>query len=339
MRDLPPHDLDQSTTDHRRTLAWWLLAVAAMVAVMVSLGGLTRLTGSGLSMAQWNPHHILPPLTHQEWQEAFDQYRQTPEYRLVNAGMDLAGYQGIFWLEYIHRLWGRLIGLAFALPLAWFAWRRMIPPGWGWPLLGLLALGGAQGGLGWLMVASGLVDRPEVSHFRLAAHLLLALVILAALVVGARLLWGGGIRRHDLAFKVGIGVGILALSTMAWGALVAGLDAGRIHNTFPLMSGAWWPAEARAPLANMVESPAAVQYVHRVLALTTWACLSLLAAWAWLSQGPRALVLAGAWAWGQAGLGIATLLYGAPLGLAALHQGGAVVLLALLCWGLASLRR
>jgi len=339
MRDFLPTDLNQACHDHRRILAGWLLVVAFMVAVMVSLGGITRLTGSGLSMAQWNPHHILPPLSHQEWEDAFALYRQTPEYRLINNGMDLAGYQGIFWLEYVHRLWGRLIGLAFALPLAWFAWRRMIPAGWGWPLLGLLALGGAQGGLGWLMVASGLVDRPEVSHFRLAAHLLLALLILAALVAGARLLWGGRVHRHPLAVKVAVGVAALTLATMTWGALVAGLDAGRIHNTFPLMSGTLWPPEARAPLSNAVENPAAVQYVHRVLALTTWACLSLLAVWAWLAQGPRPLVLAGAWAWVQAGLGIATLVHGAPIALAALHQGGAVILLGLLCWGLASLRR
>ena len=339
MRDSLPTDLPPSTIDHRRVLAWWLLGVAVMVAVMVSLGGVTRLTGSGLSMAQWNPHHILPPMTHQEWQDAFAQYRQTPEYRLVNNGMDLAGYQGIFWLEYIHRLWGRLIGVAFAVPLAFFAWRRMIPTGWGWPLVGLLALGGAQGGLGWLMVASGLVDRPEVSHFRLAAHLLLALLILSALIVGACTLLRVRVHHNRLGVRVALGVAALALCTMAWGALVAGLDAGRIHNTFPLMSGALWPAEARAPLLNAVESPAAVQYVHRVLALTTWASLTLLALWSWRSQGPRALVLAGAWAWVQAALGVATLLHGAPVALAAAHQGGAVVLLSLLCWGLASLRR
>lgn len=338
MRDASPADLDHPA-DRRRLLALWLLAVAAMVVVMVCLGGLTRLTGSGLSMAQWNPHHLLPPLTHQDWQEAFEQYRQTPEYRLVNAGMDLAGYQGIFWLEYVHRLWGRLIGLAFAAPLAWFAWRRLVPPGWTPRLLALLALGGAQGVLGWLMVASGLVDRPEVSHLRLAAHLLLALVILAALILAARALWGLPTRRHPLAWRVTAGVLVLALTTMAWGALVAGLDAGRIHNTFPLMDGAWVPPQVHPPLATALENPTAVQYVHRVLALTTVAAVTLLAAWAWTARGPRALVAAGLWVWVQAGLGVATLLHQAPVALAAAHQGGAVVLLCLLCWGLACLRR
>lgn len=325
--------------DHRRLVAAWLLTVAVMVAVMVSLGGLTRLTGSGLSMAQWNPHHLLPPLDHAQWEEAFAQYRRTPEFRLVNSDMDLAGYQGIFWLEYLHRLWGRLIGVAFAVPLAVLAWRRMIPPGWGPRLAALLVLGGLQGGLGWAMVASGLVDRPEVSHFRLAAHLLLALAILAALLMSARAVLDGPCRRHPLAFWVVGGLAVLTLTTMGWGAMVAGLDAGRVHNTFPLMGQGLWPPEARPPLRNAVDVPGAVQYVHRMLALASWAGLSLAALWAWRQNGPKTLVLAGIWAWVQAGLGIATVLHAAPLSLAALHQGGAVVLLALLSWALAGLRR
>ena len=339
MRDSLPADLDRTAADHRRIVALWLLAVAAMVAAMVSLGGLTRLTGSGLSMAQWNPHHLLPPLSHAEWMEAFEQYRRTPEFRLVNPDMDLAGYRGIFWLEYLHRLWGRLIGLAFAAPLAVFVWRRMVPAGWLPRLLGLFALGGLQGGLGWLMVASGLVERPEVSHFRLAAHLILALAILAALIIAACALLDVPRRRHPLALAVVAGLAMLALATMAWGALVAGLDAGRIYNTFPLMGGAPWPHEARPQLVNALELPGAVIYYHSGVVISPLAGLTVLAVWAWLARGPLPLLLAGGWAWVQAGLGIATLLEAAPLGLAALHQGGAVVLLALLSWALASLRR
>lgn len=336
MRDAIAHDPDCRHDRHRRTLAAWLLMVAAMVAVMVTLGGLTRLTGSGLSMTQWNPHHLLPPLDAAQWEEAFALYRQSPEFRLINAGMDLAGYQSIFWLEYVHRLWGRLIGLAFALPLLWFVWRRMVPTGWLPRLLGLLALGGGQGLMGWLMVASGLAERPEVSHFRLAAHLLLALIILAALIWCALALRDHSRQRHRLLFTTLCFVATLALAAMTWGALVAGLDAGRIHNSFPLMQGGWLPSP---PLINAVADPASVQYVHRVLAVTVWACLSLLAFWSWRRRGPRPLLLAGAWVQVQAGLGIATVLHGAPLVLAALHQGGAVVLAALLTWALVSVRR
>lgn len=339
MRDTLPASQDQLPTDHRRKLAAWLLSVAAMVALMVVLGGLTRLTGSGLSMVQWNPHHLLPPLNAQEWQQAFDLYRLTPEFRLVNPQMDLAGYQGIFLLEYVHRLWGRLIGLAFALPLALFLWRRMVPPGWTGRLLGLFALGGMQGLLGWLMVASGLVDRPEVSHFRLAAHLILALLILAALLFSALALLEQPKLHHPLLLKTVTLVALLALTTMTWGALVAGLDAGRIYNSFPLMGDSLLPSEAQPPLLNAVASPAAVQYVHRVLAVTTWACLSLLGCWAWRAKGPRPLLLAGLWASVQAGLGIATVVLAVPIPLAALHQGGAVVLVALLTWTMSCLRR
>lgn len=336
MRDAIAHDPDRPQDRHRRALAAWLLVVAAMVAVMVTLGGLTRLTGSGLSMTQWNPHHILPPLDAAQWQEAFALYRQSPEFRLINTQMDLAGYQSIFWLEYVHRLWGRLIGLAFALPLAWFVWRRMVPMGWLPRLLALLALGGGQGVMGWLMVASGLSDRPEVSHLRLAAHLLLALLILAALIWCALALRDHPRRRHGLLFATLSFIAVLTLAAMSWGALVAGLEAGRIHNTFPLMQGGWLPSP---PLITAITDAASVQYVHRVLAITVWACLSLLAFWSWRHHGPHPLLLAGAWIQVQAGLGIATLLHGAPLVLAALHQGGAVVLVALLTWALVSVRR
>ena len=166
-----------------RAIARWLLVVAAMVLAMVVVGGITRLTESGLSIVQWKPiSGTLPPLTHAQWVDAFTAYQATPEYVKINRGMDLAGFQRIFFWEYLHRLIARMIGLVFAAPLAWFAWRRAIPKGYGARLCAILALGGLQGAIGWWMVASGLVDRPDVSHFRLATHLLCALLIFAGTI-------------------------------------------------------------------------------------------------------------------------------------------------------------
>ncbi|HSV29342.1 MAG TPA: COX15/CtaA family protein [Candidatus Omnitrophota bacterium] len=306
--------------ESRRPVAIWLFTLAAMVAAMVALGGLTRLTGSGLSMVEWNPHHLLPPLTGAEWDDAFAKYQATPEYRLVNAGMDLAGFQSIFWLEYVHRLWGRLIGFAFALPLAYFAWCRLVDR----PLLkrlGLIfALGAGQGGLGWFMVASGLVDHPEVSHFRLAAHLAVALLILAALLWTALDLAG---TRRPAPCPAWLAAS-LVMTTITWGAFVAGLDAGLVYNTFPLMAGQWLPGDG----LDILHAHGAVQFAHRVLAVTTVLALTLLAL-RWRPAWPAA-----AWSWGQAALGIATLLLHVPIALAVLHQMGAVMLVALLTWAL-----
>ncbi len=306
-----------------RPVAAWLLTCAAMVAVMVGLGGLTRLTGSGLSMVEWNLHHILPPLSDAEWRDAFAKYRATPQYRLVNAGMDLAGFKGIFWLEYVHRLWGRLIGVVFAVPLAALVWRRAVDRRLLGRLALLLALGAAQGGLGWFMVASGLVDRPEVSHYRLAAHLVLALAILAALVWTALDVMGA---RRTVAPRGAWGAAALVLVTAAWGALVAGLDAGLVYNTFPLMNGRWLPGDG----LDILEAHGAVQFAHRVLAVSTVVALTVVAARA----RRRPFILAAGWAWVQAGLGVATLLSHVAVPLAAAHQMGAVVLVVLLTWGL-----
>jgi cytochrome c oxidase assembly protein subunit 15 len=282
----------------------------------------------------------LPPLTQAEWREAFAKYQASPEYRLVNDRMDLAGFQGIFWLEYLHRLWGRLIGLAFVLPLAVLAARRLIDRRLAGRLGLLFGLGAAQGALGWYMVASGLIDRPEISHFRLAAHLVLAVVILGAL------LWSAldrvappAARASDTLRRAIDALLVLALLVVTWGAFVAGLDAGRIHNTFPLMDGGLFPNDGlvRQPgWLNAFETPAAVQYVHRILAVTLVACVTLLAWWA---RMVRQLWLAAGWAWMQAGLGIATLVLAVPVPLAALHQMGAVLLFALLVWARHTIRR
>lgn len=329
-------------------LAGWLLLIAAMVAVMVGLGGATRLTGSGLSMVEWNPHHFLPPLSEAEWQDAFALYRASPQYRLVNAGMDLSGFKGIFWLEYVHRLWGRLIGLAFALPLALWAMRRAIPAPLVRRLVLILVLGGLQGAAGWFMVASGLADQPQVSHFRLALHLLLALVLLGlllwtALDLAAPVTEAGADR--PAARRLLSALMALALVVVTWGAFVAGLRAGTIHNTFPLMDGALFPAGGLAlspSWRNAVENPSAVQYVHRMLALTLVACLTLAAAWGRVARLPavtrRALALAAAAGGLQAGLGVATLLLSVPVALAVTHQMGAVAVFALLTWARHSVR-
>ncbi len=326
----------------------WLTFCTAMVAAMVVLGGLTRLTGSGLSMVEWNPHHLLPPLSAADWEDAFALYRATAQFRLVNATMDLAGFQGIFWLEYVHRLWGRLIGLAFAVPLAWFAWRRLLPADLVRRLALLLLLGAAQGALGWYMVASGLADRPEVSPARLAAHLVLALALFAALVwtlLDRQPSAAAGPDRRT-ALRLVIALTALAVTVVVWGALVAGLKAGLVHATFPLMDGGLFPADGLvlAPAwTNAIENPAATQYVHRVLAMTLVACLSLGAAWAWSARlapaARRPLLVAALWIWAQAGLGIATLLSGVWIGLAVLHQTGAVILIGLLTWSLHRLTR
>ncbi|MBX9634058.1 MAG: COX15/CtaA family protein, partial [Magnetospirillum sp.] len=293
-------------------------------------------------------HHILPPLNDSQWREAFALYQATPEYQLVNATMDLTGFKGIFWLEYVHRLWGRLIGVAFALPLVVFAVKGALDRRLVRRLALLLALGAAQGGMGWYMVASGLVDRPQVSHLRLAAHLMLALIILGLL------LWTALERISPVAAitpdsrrarRTLTGLLVLTAATITWGAFVAGIHAGHIHNTFPLMSGDWFPPEGLRldpPLRNAVENPAAVQYVHRVLALTTLACLTLFGLWSRTARLPaqarRPLTLAALWVWAQAGLGVSTLLLAVPVPLAALHQMGAVVLFALLVWGLHTVR-
>lgn len=330
---------------NRRQVATWLLACCGMVVVMVILGGLTRLTGSGLSMVEWQPFTLLPPLSEAQWQETFAKYRASPEFMLVNSHMSLADFKGIFWLEYIHRLWGRLIGVVFLLPFLWFLARGMIEKRLAPRLAAIFVLGGLQGAVGWFMVQSGLVDRPEVSHYRLAAHLVLALLILAMMLwLALDLLVPPQGRRSDAPAgpRHALG-GLLALSsvTILWGAFVAGLDAGRIYNTFPLMNGDLLPPEAfaRAPWwINLFETIAAVQFTHRLLALSLVA--AVIAVWALTPREgmPRGLRLVldllPFAALAQAGLGIATLLMVVPVGLAAAHQAGAVVLFLLLLTGL-----
>ncbi len=305
----------------------WLIVVAAMIFLMIVLGAFTRLTESGLSMVEWKPvTGWLPPLGDQAWQAELQKYLSSPQGRLVNRDFNVADFKQIFWLEYLHRLWGRLIGLAVALPLAWF-WLRGQLPSWLKPrLFALLVLGGLQGALGWAMVASGLVERPSVSHWRLAAHLLLA-VALYAYTVWLVLELGSAPRRDDgKTGREARGLLIGVLVVMFFGALMAGLRAGTAHSTFPTMSGYWIPPgllDLSPWWINPFENGTTIQFIHRWLA--TLLVLGVLAL-AIRTRRPETLA-AGGMALVQLGLGIATILTGVDIPIAAAHQAGAVLLL------------
>jgi heme a synthase len=319
----------------RGLIATWLLACCALVFAMVVVGGITRLTHSGLSIVEWQPIvGTVPPLDEGAWQEAFRKYRQTPEFRHVNPAMDLAGFKGIFWWEYAHRLLGRLIGAAFLVPLLWFAARRRIPGPLMWKLAAIFALGALQGALGWYMVQSGLVDNPRVSQFRLTAHLGLALLIYAAMLwialdlLVARAIDPGpkGLRRFAFALVA------LVFAQALSGGLVAGIRAGFAYNTFPLMNGYVVPPGMLVLdpwYLNFFANVATVQFDHRLIA---W-LLALLVPWFWARVRRTAVsrrakiaadLLLGALAL-QIALGISTLLLAVPVPLAAAHQAGAIL--------------
>lgn len=306
----------------------WLILVAGMIFFMIMIGALTRLTESGLSMVEWRPvTGWLPPLSDTAWQAELQKYLSSPQGRLVNRGFTVAEFKEIFWLEYIHRLWGRLIGVVFALPLAWFWWRGALGARLKPRLLALLVLGGLQGAMGWAMVASGLVDRPSVSHYRLAAHLLLAIVLYAYTIWLILELGPQGTRRGDArtARTAASLIGLL-LVVMVWGAFMAGLRAGASHNTFPTMSGHWIPPglfDLEPWWINFFENGTTIQFVHRWLAKLLVLGV-LVMAW----RAPRMETIAAAtMALIQLGLGIATILTGVNIAVATIHQAGAVLLL------------
>ena len=329
----PPH------TGRPRAIAWWLLGVAALVFLMVVVGGITRLTESGLSMVRWEPvSGIAPPLNGTQWQAEFAAYQASPEYRQINAGMSLAQFKAIFFWEYLHRLLGRLIGLVFALPLAFFAIKHSVPRGYGRRLGALLVLGGLQGAIGWWMVASGLIDRPDVSHIRLAVHLLAALFILGGLVWTALDLLAldreTGARPARLT-----GFGLTVISIVAiqllLGAFTAGLDAGYAFASWPKMGDDWYPAGAQwlAPAwRNLLDNPVTVQFAHR-----WWAVVAVIAL-VWLArrvrQRQRIASIAIHSAFGtQFLLGIATLLTGVNIVVATAHQAVGAIVVITLAWG------
>ena len=320
-----------------RALSNWLIAVAALVVLMVIVGGITRLTESGLSMVRWEPiSGTIPPLDEGAWQREFDHYRATPQYQQVNTGMTLAEFKTIFFWEYVHRLLGRLIGLAFALPLLWFWWKRAIPSGYGWKLGGLFGLGALQGAIGWWMVASGLVDVPEVSHIRLAVHLLLAFAIFAAIVwvsLDLNALAKDAAARPVKLPLLGIWALCLTFVQFLFGAYVAGLEAGVYFDTWPLMGTEFYPSSyewLEPALRNFVDNPIMVQFVHRWLAIVVAALLVWLALRTWRHDfRADAALLVGA-VFAQLLLGILTILSGVQIDIAVAHQGMAALLLAAL---------
>ena len=360
-----------------RGVALWLFGCAAMIFLMVVIGGVTRVTESGLSITEWQPiSGVIPPLSAADWTQEFDHYKAIPQYQAIHAGMTLGEFKTIFFWEYLHRLWGRLIGVAFGVPFLWFLATRRLSWALAPKLAVLFVLGGLQGALGWYMVESGLANRIEVSQYRLVAHLLAAVALYLAIIwVGLDLL-----RRLPLTFpelrsgplplppKRGRGANnpsptkreregpvaqqregegmaprtlrhaltallALALVTFAAGGFVAGLRAGYVYNTFPLMNGYVIPPDyvTTTPwYLNPFESLAAAQFDHRVLAELTW--LSAIGVWLWslrrdLDPGLRLALhaLAGV-ATLQLGLGIATLLLVVPIPLAVAHQAGALLL-------------
>jgi cytochrome c oxidase assembly protein subunit 15 len=305
----------------------WLIVVAAMIFFMIVLGAFTRLTESGLSMVEWKPvNGWLPPIGAEAWQAELQKYLSSPQGRLVNRGFTVPEFQQIFWLEYLHRLWGRLIGLAVALPLLWFWLRGQLSRPLRARLFALLVLGGLQGALGWAMVASGLVERPSVSHYRLAAHLLFA-VALYAYTVWLVLSLGHGPRRDDgKTRRESTGLIAFLFFVMMYGALMAGLRAGSAHNTFPTMSGYWIPPglfDLDPWWINPFENGTTVQFIHRWIA-------------ALLALGVLAMTVrvrrpetwaAGAMVLVQFSLGAATIVSGVVIPIAAAHQAGAILLL------------
>ena len=317
-------------------LALWLWAVAVLVIAVVAVGGITRLTESGLSITEWKPvSGVLPPLSEAAWVAEFEKYKRIPEYKEINLGMTLAGFKAIFFWEWLHRILGRLVGMALVVPLIWYAWRRAIPAGYGWRLLALAALVGLQGAIGWWMVASGLEYRTDVSHFRLATHLLTALFLLAGLVWTARDL--AALARNPAArpaHLTGLAVGVIAILfvQLLLGAWVAGLNAGYVASSWPLMNdhfvpeGIDWAGGAWLALTN---DPFLIHFLHR---WWSWiAALALLLVARTLSRrGARleAQLLVAVVA-AQMLLGIWTVVSGVSMWVAVTHQVTGAILVAI----------
>jgi cytochrome c oxidase assembly protein subunit 15 len=323
-----------------RAVRWWLIAIAALIAVMVLVGGATRLTESGLSIVEWKPvTGTLPPLTQEAWRQAFEGYKTIPQYRELNAGMSLDEFKTIFWWEWSHRLLGRVIGVAYLLPFLWFLWRGALSADLKRRLWIIFGLGALQGAVGWWMVASGLTQRVEVSQLRLATHLVLALLIYAAIVWTLRRLSERQPVVASSRLKI-TGLVLLGLTfvQLFLGALVAGLRAGRIYNTWPEIDGALIPSAARLFFEepwwrNLFDNTLTVQFEHRMVAYTLLALAILHAVDAVRSRAGPAAVNGAIWLavaiMLQAALGIQTLLQQVPILLGLAHQALAIVVLTL----------
>ncbi|MCZ0960847.1 heme A synthase [Paracoccus benzoatiresistens] len=337
--------IDAAPRGARRAIRIWLMVLFVMVLAMIALGGATRLTGSGLSITEWAPvTGTIPPLNEADWQAEFEAYKQIPQYVEVNPDMDLAGFKEIYLWEWSHRLLGRLIGLVWAAGFFFFLATRRIPTGWTPRLLGLGALGGLQGAIGWWMVSSGLVEgMTRVASYRLATHLGLAFVILGLITWYVLLL---GRTEADLLrarrageaklFSMSTGLMHLAFVQILIGALVAGIDAGRTYTGWPTMGGEWIPSLIWDPALgwrNLFENPALVQFVHRM----TGYLLAIFAVVVWLrarrsphsvTRGAFTAMIAAVAV--QVGLGIMNVIHASPLPLALAHQLGAVALFSLI---------
>ncbi|WP_294325127.1 COX15/CtaA family protein [uncultured Sphingomonas sp.] len=321
-------------------VARWLWWVAALVVAMVVVGGITRLTESGLSITEWKPlSGTLPPLNAEQWEAEFANYRKIPEYQLLNQGMTLAQFKGIFFWEYVHRLLARLVGVAFAVPLAWFWIRGALPTGYKGRLLALLALGGLQGAIGWWMVASGLSVRTDVSHIRLSVHLLNALLILAGTVWTAldlRELAADRYARPARLTSIGIVTLLVLFVQLLFGAWVAGLNAGLVTDQWPLMNGRFFPLDewrSRGALDAIVNDPYVVHFIHRWWAWAAVAALILLARAAKRAGHPKVARAIHITFGIQILLGISTVMTGVRIEVAALHQLVGALLVIATTWG------
>jgi cytochrome c oxidase assembly protein subunit 15 len=325
---------------HDRAIRWWLVSIAALIAIMVLVGGATRLTESGLSIVEWKPvSGVLPPLNQAEWAQAFDAYKSIPQYHELNAGMNLAEFKTTFWWEWSHRLLGRVIGVAFLLPFLWFLWRGVVRAELRQRLWLIFSLGALQGAVGWWMVASGLSQRVEVSQYRLATHLVLALLIFAAIVWTLRRLADRPPSAASSRLKVtGAALVVLTFVQLYMGALVAGLRAGKIYNSWPEIDGALIPSGARLFFdvpwwRNLFENTLTVQFEHRMTAYALFVLALLHVLDAVLSRAGAAAVNGALWLAAaialQATLGILTLLNQAPMDLALAHQAIAIGVLTL----------
>jgi cytochrome c oxidase assembly protein subunit 15 len=327
-----------------RAVRTWLLLIAVLVLCMAVVGGATRLTGSGLSITEWKPIvGAVPPVSEAAWRDAFEKYKQIPQYRIVNKGMTLNQFTAIFWWEWGHRFLGRLIGFVFLLPFVFFLLRRAIPRPFIPKVAALFVLGGAQGGLGWFMVMSGLADdRVAVTQYRLAAHLALATLIAGyAFWLALTIREEGQERKQAPAAPATVGRAAIVLGALVYlqiiaGAFVAGLGAGHASDTWPLMGGHFIPygLTDHSPLyMNLFENHMTVQFVHRMIAYCIALYALAFAAAVWRRPALRGPAIAiGAAVLAQVALGVATIVYGVPLGYALVHQGNAMLVLAASLW-------
>ena len=327
-------------TPEKRAVRWWLFSVALLIVIMVLVGGATRLTESGLSIVEWKPvTGALPPLTEAQWTQAFDAYKTIPQYHALNAGMTLAAFKTIFWWEWSHRLLGRAIGAVYLIPFLWFLWRGGLSAELKRRLWLIFALGALQGAVGWWMVASGLSERVEVSQYRLATHLVLALLIFAAVVWTLRRLAEGVSIAGPARLKIAsVALVVLTFVQLYLGALVAGLRAGLVYNTWPDIDGSLVPAAARLWFEtpwwrNLFDNALTVQFEHRMTAYALFVLAALHAFDAVRSRAGTAAISGALWLLAaitvQATLGILTLLNQVPIALALAHQAAAIAVLTL----------